>query len=428
MDQVRLSRPRHTSQGFSVLVTLSLSRFDGEVVEQTYLGHQFETNAVRAEFDSALERARIVPPLGRPVTLVPEANLVLVAFPNDRRMNLMTERDLRAWLAARANDLPIDGCPAQGRTLTEARIQILRYVPGQRLTLRARGFIEGEHEARYPFAFIAKQFRKKKQARELFNNLRAVAAHLASSPVGAVPRPIACDEDLGMVLMEELCGSDLEQALPSLEVRTAMHEVGQLLAALHRVPLPVPGTLSSQEHLADIRASCEVVREALPAAAPQLERCLTMCVTGGWGDEVPAVVLHGACRPKHVLVHEGKLAFVDLDGMRMGHPAYDLGHFLSALYYLEDGDRFDATVRSICSRCFIEGYLAGVPWKLSPAIVLRHVAALLIHKQARKYVLHMDDHPEQKVDRVLGLAEAALVCASQLGEHAPFDAIWRVLD
>src|SRR5947199_134051 len=82
---------------------------------------------------------------------VPEANLVLVAFPNDRRMNLMTERDLRAWLAARANDLPIDGCPAQGRTLTEARIQILRYVPGQRLTLRARGFIEGEHEARYPF-------------------------------------------------------------------------------------------------------------------------------------------------------------------------------------------------------------------------------------------------------------------------------------
>jgi len=70
-------------------------------------------------------------------------------------------------------------------------------------------------------------------------------------------------------------------------------------------------------------------------------------------------IYKGTRLAKHVQIHEDRLAFVDLDGMRMGHSAYYIGHFLSALYYVEEGGRFDATVRSTCVRRFLEGLPVG---------------------------------------------------------------------
>ncbi len=69
-----------------------------------------------------------------------------------------------------------------------------------------------------------------------------------------------------------------------------------------------------------------------------------------------------------------------------------------------------------------------MPWKLKPAGVLWFFAALLVHKQARKYVMHLHDDRAEKIDRVLRLAERALTACEELHPRASIDAIWDVLD
>jgi hypothetical protein len=59
--------------------------------------------------------------------------------------------------------------------------------------------------------------------------------------------------------------------------------------------------------------------------------------------------------------------------------------------------------------------------------VLWCTAVLLVHKQARKYVLHAHDHCEAKVDRALTLAEKAFAACADLRDAAGLEVVQSVL-
>ena len=75
------------------------------------------------------------------------------------------------------------------------------------------------------------------------------------------------------------------------------------------------------------------------------------------------------------------------------------------------------------TRRFLEGYSARSPWRLKPAAVLWYTAAVLVHKQARKYVVHLHEDREEKVDRVLRLAEGALAACEHLQPGTSLDVV-----
>jgi len=425
---VRMLQKRQSRNGTTAFCAVDLSGSDGRTVEQLYLLHQVPADSFQAETESSVADAAIVPALGRAVTAIPDANVLLVAFPNDPKMRLVTEESLRAWLSRQATTLANHGRHGPRWQLAESSFQVLRYAPGQRLTIRTRGCFVATGGEKQPFGFIAKQFRKRKTAEELYGNLVALDKHVRETGSVRLPRPVAFDEETGLVVMEELPGTDLKRALGSVDLMEAMRAAGHTLAAFHQVRRRVSESVSVPEELEEVRHAAARIEQFFPTAIPRLQRCVSRCLAAQWTDEVPSVLLHGAYRPKHVWVHEGRFAVIDVDGMRMGHPAYDIGHFLSALYYLETQGHFSASDRRGAARRFIEGYAASAPWRLQPAGVLWFVAALLVHKQARKYVMHLHDDPGEKVDRVLRLAERALAACENLPRESPLDVIWNVLD
>ena len=425
---VRIRQKRQSRNGTTALCAIGLSSSDGKPVQQLYLLHQLDPDSLTSEAKLMSAEATIVPPLGRAVTVVPEANILLVAFPNDRQMRLVTEGSLRHWLNVRATTLANQGGRGPRWQLKESTCEVLRYAPGQRLTMRCRGvFVTGAGVERR-FDYIVKQFRKSKAAKALYQNLVALDRYLARSATVRLPRPVAFDEETGLVVMEELPGIDMKHALPDLDLAEVMRAAGDILAGLHQVPRRVSETVSVRKELEEVRHSAKRIERFFPDAIPRLSSCLSRCLTAEWTDDVPTVLLHGAYRPKHVWVHNGHLALIDIDGIRMGHPAYDIGHFLSALFYLEMQGHFDADGRRTAIHQFIEGYTARAPYQLKPAGVLWFFAALLVHKQARKYVMHMHEDRAEKIDRVLRLAERSLTACERLHPKAPLDAIWDVLD
>jgi len=425
---VRIRQKRQSRNGTTALCAVGLSRSDEEPIEQLYLLHQVSPDTLKSEAQILSAEATIIPTLGRAVTVVPEANMLLVAFPNDRNMRLVTDAALKNWLNMRATSLANQGGRGPRWQLKESVCEVLRYAPGNRLTMRCRGVFVTGGGCERPFGYIVKQFRKSKAAKALYQNLVALDRNLAKSTTVKLPRPIAFDEDTGLVVMEELPGIDMKHSLPDLDLTEAMRSAGALLAGLHQVPRRVSETVSVRKELEEVRHSAKRIEKFFPDAIPRLSTCLSRCLTAEWTDDVPTVLLHGAYRPKHVWVTNGRLALIDLDGIRMGHPAYDIGHFMSALFYLEMQGHFDVEARRTATRQFIEGYSERAPWKLKPAGVLWFFAALLVHKQARKYVMHLHDDRAEKIDRVLRLAERALTACEELHPRASIDAIWDVLD
>jgi hypothetical protein len=425
---VRIRQKRQSRNGTTALCAVGLASADGRPVQQLYLLHQLDADSLKSEAQMLTAEATIIPPLGRAVTVVPEANMLLVAFPNDRQMRLVTDSSIRQWLSTRATSLANQGGRGPRWQLKESTCEVLRYAPGQRLTMRCRGvFVTGGGVER-PFAYIVKQYRKPKAAKVVYQNLVALDRYLARSTSVRLPRPVSFDEENGVVVMEELPGIDMKHALPDLDLAEAMYGAGSILAGLHQVPRRVDDTVSVRKELEEVRHSAKRIERFFPDAMPRLSSCLSRCLSAQWTDDVPTVLLHGAYRPKHVWVYDGHLALIDIDGIRMGHPAYDIGHFLSAIFYLEMQGHFDVDARRMAVRQFIGGYTASAPWQLKPAGLLWFFAALLVHKQARKYVMHLHEDRAEKIDRVLRIAESALTACENLHPKAPLDAIWEVLD
>jgi aminoglycoside phosphotransferase (APT) family kinase protein len=426
---VQIRQRRQSRRGTTALYTVVFNGRNDTSVEQLYIGYEFRQDALAAEYQSALSEATVAPAIGRAVTMIPEANLLLVAFPNDRRMRTLGEEALRAWVGRLATVLANRGRRGPTWRVKEANFNILRYAPGQRLTLRCRGGFIADSGMEQPFAFIAKQYRERNVAEHLHRNLVVLHKHLSSSRGVWLPRPIAFDAETGLVAMEELPGKDLIRALDEVELSKTMSKVGEMLATFHQAPRVVRRSISARETLKDVRHAIRKIEGILPAGLAQRAACLVRCLAVRRTDthDVIKVLLHGAFRPKHVFVHDGRLAMIDLDGMRIGHPAHDLGHFLSALYYLEAQERLSAADRSMAVGRFLEGYSAAVPWRLQAAAVLWCTAALLVHKQARKYVVHLHEDRADKVERVLARAEKALSACEGLRSGAPLDVVRSVL-
>ena len=430
--EVHVWQRRQSWGGTTALYTVAFTGCDDTSVEQLYIGYEFPPAVLDAEYRSAVSNATIAPALGRAVTLIPEAHLLLVAFPNDRRMRALDEESLRAAVDRLATVLANNrGHRGPAWRVKEANVDILRYVPGQRLTLRCRGGFVADSGMEQPFTFIAKQYRERKVAQRLHRDISALYKYVSRSHGAWLPRPMAFDAETGLVVMEDLPGKDLMAALGEVDLSKTMWAVGQMLVALHQAPHVVRRSLSVPETLEEVRHAVEKIESLLPIGLARRAMSLIWRLAARRrdvdADDAPKVLLHGAFRPKHVFVHDGRLAMIDMDGMGVGHPAHDLGHFLSALYYLEAQEMLNAADRSVAVGHFLQGYAAAAPWRLQPAAVLWCTAASLVHKQVRKYVVHLHEDRADKVERVLALAEKALAACDGLRSGAPLDLVRSVL-
>jgi aminoglycoside phosphotransferase (APT) family kinase protein len=156
------------------------------------------------------------------------------------------------------------------------------------------------------------------------------------------------------------------------------------------------------------------IAAAVPALAPRAARLAARLARLRPAPSRPGVLLHGSFRLNHVLVHRGALAFVDLDGASAGPPAYDVANFLSSLHYLVAEGRLGAAERHAVARHFLLGYRSAAPHAAAPRELSWFLAALLVEKQAMKYVTRPRVAWERKLRAMLSLAERSLARRDRL--------------
>jgi Ser/Thr protein kinase RdoA (MazF antagonist) len=434
---VRVAQVHERAKQTTAVYHLTLRTPAAEVVEQSYVGYVSQSRKrLRADYDALTVHPTARPQLGRPIVLLPEANLILVACPTDPEMGeLFSAEDLGRWIQhpARARAL---GMPDSER-VKDTQVMLLRYMPGKRATSRCRVRLVDSAGRERVWSCIAKQFADRDKARRLYMNLLDLEqswpqTDLASTRNGyatgftlRLPRALGYSRPKALVFIEEVAGRELSGTLGEIDVDGTMAAVGKLLARLHltppRVRKRVRKRVSRQSELDDTREVLAGVGGAFPRLREQAGRLLETLAAAPLDTRPSIVLLHGSYRLNHVLIDGTTLTLLDLDGFRVGDAACDLATFLSSLHQAEVDQRLDADVRRRVARAFLRGYAAAMPWSLDAADLLWFLANLLINKQARKYLLHDETGREAKVGRMLALADQALATAARLPPAAPIE-------
>ena len=380
-----------------------------------YVGYIVSGEKIDAEYEKLQRKVRIAPLYGPPIIRVPEANLLLVAYPNDRKMPLLDAADFAEGLPKKL--LRSAGLNEKRLQDWHIRIEPLRYVPEKRFTSRCVVTLPAQNNGRKPaFSFIAKQLSDMHKARQLYNSLRALwRAFLPSQSLRGdytypvrIPEPLALFRDKPVVFIEEIPGANLKRRLPDLDVAKTLFETGALLANFHKAEKRVRKQITPRNEVAEVREALVLIRQTFPGLRSRVRAFMREFRDFDWQDGAQRVLLHGSYRLNHLFIHEGELVLLDLDSIRMGHPAYDIANFLASLYYWEAQGRIGNAERVLLVGHFLRGYAAHSACPVNPRPVLWFLASLLINKQAFKYVAHGHADREEKVALMLGLAEKLL--------------------
>ncbi len=224
--------------------------------------------------------------------------------------------------------------------------------------------------------------------------LRHDACREAGVPV---PKALAVDETLGLLVLSPLAGTPLRALLlaETSELPPAQ-EVADLLRSLARVEL----TLPARDPRRHARGHGALLKEVLPAESARVDRALAAIDEAG-----PVAVggVHGDFYDGQVLVQDGRVAgLVDVDGAGTGRPADDAGNLLAHLQVLGalglTGPR---------AREWVSGTAAAVRPLHDPRELARSTAAILLGLATWPHSRHTPDW-EQQTRTLLDLVEQAL--------------------
>jgi hypothetical protein len=242
---------------------------------------------------------------------------------------------LQQGLRTAGYDLEVAGCVPD----------VVRYKPGSRCTVVYR--MRYRDGARGPDPLVAKTHQGGK-GRTAWEAMRALwAARLATDGMVTLAEPIAYLPDDRVLVQgpvpEERTLKDLARdALTAAvaggptnaldELREMLDRTARALAALHGSGARYGRAATWDEELAEVRGVVARLAVSVPpigtAADPLLRRLEALHVAV---PADPLVSAHHDFRPAQVLLHAGRIGFIDFDGACRAEPALDLGRFRAKL-------------------------------------------------------------------------------------------------
>jgi aminoglycoside phosphotransferase (APT) family kinase protein len=217
-----------------------------------------------------------------------------------------------------------------GRIL-RCRVELLRYRPGKRATLRVqvrtaggparRLVVKSYHDGRKAAAVAAEAV--------LLDATTEPSALLRFAPVrGHLP-------GLSLVVQEHVTGTGLDEVLrvPGPGARPAVRRAAAALAELHRRPVVSGRVRSIDAEVERFGLRSRRVAQVAPAAGAALgDLAARLAATARTVPAGPVGLVHGDCKPSQFLLRgERDVVLLDLDSCGRADPAADVGTFLATL-------------------------------------------------------------------------------------------------
>jgi hypothetical protein len=365
-------------------------------------GRMEPPEAARHLYKKASRKRWVQPAYGPPLFWFEDLGLVLWGFPNDPKLPGIETMARPASVLAVVQALrQFDAFRPQACEST-----VVKYVPAKRLVMR--------HELRGADGRKMLVFGKT-YAHDHGAGIHAVTARIWEAGQGdpdafASPEPLAWLPEHNTLLLGALPGTAAIAALDrEVDLRAPMVQAGRGLARIHKSGVgDLEPWTATHEFENFIKAT-----EMLQRYDPELQASICRLRALGQAamasiEPVAPVSIHGAFRFTQLLAYRGRLALVDFDGFRSGHPLIDVGSFAAHLLYMEAKGELDERRTREAVRAFADAYAASAPWGAPRRALHWYAAIQLVAKHAQKCVKRLKDDGDAKIRHMLDTSEGLL--------------------
>ncbi len=385
--------------------------YDGsteQIEDQRFCLRIYEPGGSASRFKKGLSERLVSPKFGKALTHIPELEMLVWAFPNDRKLHgLPMISDTKIL---QENILPelLRHSPHHHWRIEEVFSDVIHYVPEHTCTLRVElRLFEFNTNNRKTMTLFGKTYYNEdgRKADSMMRHLWKSESR-RSGALG-MAQSLGYHERSKSFWQYALPGGTLlDSDMSSPRFLVLLEEAGSVVGALH---------ISSLEGLPSIRMGdwLNKLKETRSLIIGRRSRCqkeLTPLVQRLLLQSqdltvLPPGTLHGDLHLNNFFVSEGRVSLIDMDDLAEGPPLLDIGSFLAGLFYRGLLARHPTSLIQTICETFLRGYQKSVGWHISRSDLEWYVATALINERAYRCLARVKAGRLDILDDLIDLAD-----------------------
>ncbi len=378
--------------------------------------HQQESQMVCARFypqgESASRYAKakneilVNPHIGEPVVHIPELELVVWSFPNDRKLQhihkLMDVPFLRNHLFPSIIAIHL----GQEWKVTDLKHELVHYAPEHTCTVRAHLQLRKTPEQTQALTLYGKTYYNNDGAEtyrlmQLLWNSQARKQGLLNTA-----KALSYDPQYNMLWQQGLKGKPLiTTELNDPAFKESLKQVARTIATLHQTSLNCNRKASNEDWQKKLIEVTTLVSQVKPEGSKELVWLTDRLLEQGKKlINHPKATLHGDLHLQNFLNDNGTISLIDLDNVCVGSPWQDLGSFIAALYYRGLLENIPTSTIDALSKTFCESYALASSWKLDEDAIRWYTATALISERMFRSITRLKAGRLDILDNLTDLA------------------------
>ncbi|MDH5775761.1 MAG: aminoglycoside phosphotransferase family protein [Nitrospirota bacterium] len=396
-----------------------------QIHTQLHSARMFQLGDSRLRYDNA-KTSRLIPPsCGHALVHIPEYEMVIWSFPNDRKLRVLPE--LTDPSLVREKLLPdlLVKLFCHDWTIVRSETTVMNYVPRHSCTvkvtfqMRGRQFAEKKSVTLYGKTYV--NHTSGEHASAVLHELWETEAR--KSGEFRMAQPAWYDTTRNIFWQFAIPGTTLLQwDMRSRPFVNLLEQAGAMIATLHSLPVTRAQQTKVQDRASGLHYANLALTHLEPPVMTLLQTTITLLIDQwkGLGDQ-PETTLHGDLHFKNFIVDGTSVAMIDLDEIGRGSPFHDMGSCISFLLYQgQEMGLVESRIEALV-KVFVQGYRRRATWDVPEPVLRWHVAAALIDERVRRCLKKAKPGTVKQVERLLKLA-SHLVCGNRkipMGDSLP---------
>lgn len=367
----------------------------------------FEAGGVISRFRKAQSEKGIPPKFGLPISHLPALEMLIWAFPNDRKLHGMHKITDPDFLKDKLLPEYLRALPGSPGNIAKLTTHVVHYVPEHTCTVRVVLKFNGSQTENKETTLYGKTYYND-DGHDVFMWMDALwQSESRRSGQLKMAQAIGYDATTKSLWQTGLCGAPLlDVDMQTPQFTSLLREAASTVGSLHATAIPGLRPV----RLDDLLNQLERVKQLLSQGRPTLKLILFPLVdrlraqSGNFGLEESAT-LHGDLHLNNFFVEDKKIALIDMDNLCQGPPLLDVGSFLAGIIYR--GILVDAPRNQIekMAQVFVQEYEQSVSWTVSRTSLRWYTAMMLINERAFRCMTRLKAGRLDILDHLIDLAD-----------------------
>jgi len=342
----------------------------------------------------------------RPVVYLPDLEMVVWSFPNDRKLTglpkMLDLPSLYDLLPQRLIPLVLK----QTNRLRKLKTEIVHYLPERSCMIRYKLEVENQPSGAMSSVTIYGKVFPDDSGEETYRTMCQLSKQMTPLKIA---KPLGYDPELRALWQSEVPGSPIvAEMIKDPSYFKTMEEIAVSVATFHRT------TVESHRHfkLANITSLLQETVDIVLECCPQLTDRLRFLVSAllAQSEEIGrspsrTTPIHRDLKLGNFLIHEGEVGLIDMDCVCLGDPLSDMGSFIANFYlnglYVECSEsRMRAFVDLFCRT-----YSEQVEWRVSQKSLRWYISASFVYEVLRRSIRQWNVRRLKYLDQYLDLSE-----------------------